>query len=684
MSDEAETLDLSPSKDVYQAVKSDVTPLSAIKELIDNALDNWERISAKTQPLRVDVEYLDDSEELVIRDDSGGVEPDDISILFALGASKKAAIPGAIGSYGIGAKKAIVNLGDEALIKSRHHDADEGVGFRVDEAWLNDESNWTVDKEFFEDIDPGVTEIRISELNIEAWDDLVDPLRSELSHTYQLFLGQQAWHEDDRGELTITVDSEELTPPEPINWSFTPFDGLFPRRYENIELSTDLSEDNFPEPVYLSLTVGLLQKGDERSSGTDVYCQNRQVLRSAEDERAGYGELGIPTGQHKRLRVILEFETEGDAERLPWDTQKNDINPYNPLAQKAYDWVRRAVEPYFSADHESVPQTFLRPYDQDSEFAANHGEVKTFDYHGRKRVTDKADESFPEISELSDAIQKHVILRIYCTSHIKAWQVPAYELELQRQFYYRYEVDSEPDIDLVELPPTTLDDYVRTDGSFELSRAIGDYVIDSGIGVITDPDPGLADFELPDSITDRIKAQAKDEVICGTLKNWQLPSYLFEYTKYVSESTRPTVSSSAVNPYESPAQESPRTSTEAPSSTTLATDTTSSDVQPSTTKTGPLPNDSSTKRDGQATSTNTESNGPTNVVATTTSGSKTATDPAVRESEEVDKRVETGDEREVRFTVSESVLQTLRDELGLASDTPEDEVIRALIAHYLE
>jgi len=35
--------DLKPSKEAYRAVKSDVTPVSAFKELIDNALDNWMR-----------------------------------------------------------------------------------------------------------------------------------------------------------------------------------------------------------------------------------------------------------------------------------------------------------------------------------------------------------------------------------------------------------------------------------------------------------------------------------------------------------------------------------------------------------------------------------------------------------------------------------------------------------------
>jgi|GEM_PF-4573486 len=671
---EKETLDLSPSKEVYQAVKSDVTPISAIKELIDNALDNWERVSSKTEPLHIDVEYRDDPGELVIRDDSGGVEPDEIGMLFALGASKKGAIPGAIGAYGIGAKKAIVNLGREALIKSRHINADHAVGFRVNEEWLNDESNWSVDRESFDDLDPGVTEIRISRLNIEDWVQLEERVKFELSNTYQLFLGDQGWWITDRAELSIAVDGENLTPPDPINWSFTPFDGLHPRRYENIDLTTDLSDENFPDTVYLNLTVGLLQTGDEASSGTDVFCQHRQVLRSAEDERAGYGELGIPTGQHKRLRVILEFETEGDAERLPWDTQKNDINPYNPLAQKAYDWVSRAVRPYFNADHEDVPQTFLRPYGKDSDFAANHGEIETYDYNGRKRVTDKADGKYPDISELLSVIRSHVFLRIYCTEHLKQWQVPAYDLELQRQFYHEYGADSQLDIDLVEQPETAIEDYLRDDGTIDLAEAVNDHVIKDGIGMIDDPDPGLSEFDDNEDIPARVQSQAEQHVFCPTLKNWQLPSYLYQYSTHVTpESTRPRMSETVQNPYEPqlevqsvPEEGTGSSESNRPSDISTSGSSASSSGAVGQTSTGT----SQTKSDLS------EVVEPEGQSESSTELDAFQDEPDASESQE--------SRRIIQISLTESQWESLCNSLDLPTNSSEETVIEALISERLE
>jgi len=83
-----DTYDLKPSKEAYRAIKSDVTPVSAFKELIDNALDNWARVSQQTDDIWIRIEHQkedEEQEEIVIRDNSGGVPEDDVGMLFALG-----------------------------------------------------------------------------------------------------------------------------------------------------------------------------------------------------------------------------------------------------------------------------------------------------------------------------------------------------------------------------------------------------------------------------------------------------------------------------------------------------------------------------------------------------------------------------------------------------------------------
>lgn len=81
-------VDLSPSKETYQAVKADVNPRSAIKELVDNAIDNRTRNEAQEDSLRVKITHLtpeespNDTEELVIWDNSGGLKEKNLKLFF--------------------------------------------------------------------------------------------------------------------------------------------------------------------------------------------------------------------------------------------------------------------------------------------------------------------------------------------------------------------------------------------------------------------------------------------------------------------------------------------------------------------------------------------------------------------------------------------------------------------------
>ncbi|AEH37525.1 ATP-binding protein [Halopiger xanaduensis] len=461
----SDTYDLKPSKEAYQAVKSDVTPVSAFKELVDNALDNWRRVLDGLDPVTIEIEYHDGGpdgeDEVVIRDDSGGVEEDDLQILFALGQSKKEDIAGSIGAYGIGAKKAILNLGNKATIRSRHMYADTGFGFTIDEEWLQDDEDWTVEKEEYEDIEAGVTEIRISDLNT-PWNKYRENLVEDLSKTYQYFLDPDRMEDfepvsiiireyDTDGEATDTI---EVEPPEPVDWSFTPMDGLFVRRYEGI----DLQSKEFEAEVTLNVTVGLMREASAEDSGADIFCQNRLVLSGVTDERAGFGmgsnssKLGKFSGQHRRLRVIIEFETEGDARILPWDAQKSDIDPYTRVSRAARDWIGRIVRPYYLAAgaYDHVPTTLTRPYDRDCEHSVTKHLDDPYDYEGRKRVMHKPDTDFSDAKEITERVDVTTALRIYSPDPLPDEFEPAYREEFLRTLRDEYDID----VDREESIPT--------------------------------------------------------------------------------------------------------------------------------------------------------------------------------------------------------------------------------------
>lgn len=463
------TYDLKPSKEAYQAVKSDVTPVSAYKELIDNALDNWRRVLDGLDPVTIEIEYHEggpeEEDEIVIRDDSGGVEEDDLQILFALGQSKKSEIGGSIGAYGVGAKKAIVNLGNKATIKSRHLYAETGFGFSIDEEWLHDDSDWTVDKVEYEDIEKGVTEIRISDLNT-PWNKYRENLIEDLSQTYQFFLQEDRM--DDMENVSIVVrefdkddeleDVAEVEPPEPVDWSFTPMDDLFVRRYEGI----DLESKEFEATVELNVTVGLMREASAEDAGADIFCQNRQVLSGVQDERAGFGttsgsnRLGKFSGQHRRLRVIIEFKTEGDATVLPWDAQKSDIDPYNRVSRAAFDWIRRIVKPYYIAAgaYDEIPTTLTRPYSRDNEYSVTEHLDSPYDYSGRKRVTHKPDTDFSDAHKITQRADATAPLRIYSPDSLPDEFEPAYREEFLRLVREDFDIElgEEEELPTDEIP----------------------------------------------------------------------------------------------------------------------------------------------------------------------------------------------------------------------------------------
>ena len=443
--DPGEKINLAPGKEVYKSAAVDVSYVEAVKELVDNAIDNWARVSRRADDVVIDVGA--EGGRTVVRDDTGGLPPERIHVLFALGQTLQEEVPGSIGAYGIGAKKAIVRLGDEATIKSRTDDESPGVGFTVDSDWLGSE-NWEVELEEYPDLDPRVTVVEVHSED-EIWNEVqdnsdeesrIEVLRRELGETYAKFIrGTQQG-----GSVTIRLNGDEVEPMDEVDWSYSPFDGMYPRRYENIELD----HSSLNEPVQMDVTVGLRKGQDSTLGGTDFYCQDRLVIKSDQGEAGGYGstsenKIGKFTDHKSRLRVIVELNTLGDSSDLPWDGQKASIDPYHPVTRMVHDWLRRLVKAYFTLDAGKVYQPYVGLYGEESEYAANGGEIAVLDYAGRERVGSapkhKPDTSRPQVKEVERLVHKHAKLSIKNPDALEPWQIPAYRARLDGKVDIPYE-----------------------------------------------------------------------------------------------------------------------------------------------------------------------------------------------------------------------------------------------------
>ncbi|QFU84288.1 ATP-binding protein [Natronorubrum aibiense] len=470
---------LLPTKDTLKALKSDVTLESACLELCDNSIDAWKRNKNQSGSahLEISTEEKDKRTELLIRDDTGGVRRKDSSMLFGLGQTAKGDSRGLIGTFGVGAKKSLVNLGIPFQIRSCHEDEDVGWTYRITEEWFEDDTDWSVNIHPDRDISPGTTEIRIEDLNYNWTKENTENLCSALGQAYNCFLSDDFQSiKDTNYNLKITVNGTPVTAEGLPEWSYTPFDGLAPRRYENIEI--DHPESN--KPVSVSITVGLLRKKTADNVGTDIYCQQRKIASGLRNEVGGFGNgpegIGKFMARHERLKVIVEIETEADGRLLPWDTQKSTIDRYNPImrgtetTRGVYNWLRRTVEPYYLLDADKVPRAFVEPYNSTHDQAVNNGSPIIHDYRGRERVgtNHRPDTDLSEIKSIHDAAIAHAALRIRCDAAFKSSKLPAYTLQL--------ETECERDIDtLTEVttvpPDSVVEEPFQTVGQIkELAR----------------------------------------------------------------------------------------------------------------------------------------------------------------------------------------------------------------------
>lgn len=434
----ADTIELTPSKETYRAIEADVDITVAFQELIDNAIDNAIRQNHDSVCVDIERKKFDDEWTLVVRDDSGGIQKDELSMLFALGESRKEDIKGSIGAFGIGAKKALMRLGDTFTIVSRHEDSTGPAwGYTIDDEWIESDDDWAVQLAEYE-LTAGQTELRISDLNLE-WGRQIGDVERRLQDTYRLYLEEETSRDIDI-DLNLSVGGDELEAPDSVEFSYLPWDGLFPRRYEGIRLNPSGTSG----PIEMRITVGLMIEGDADEAGTDIFCQNRLVTKANRDEEGGFDVSGgLPTFReetHKRLKIQVEFLAESDAADLPWNAHKSEIHVDHAVMRAAVEWIRKTSDRYMQAAYGEVPAAFFEPYTADSPHAANDGRVGgPYEYHRNfarlmqgkiqeVQIQEKPEQGRPQISRMKETVDAHAALGITCENAdwFEQWMLPTY------------------------------------------------------------------------------------------------------------------------------------------------------------------------------------------------------------------------------------------------------------------
>ncbi|WP_457937132.1 ATP-binding protein [Mesorhizobium sp. 10J20-29] len=308
-----EPIDGTPEKHIFRGMIADYDLQTGLCELLDNALDFWVA-SGKASKLTVEVELDVARQILTVKDNAGGVKESDLRLLIAPGASRETSAENLIGIFGVGGKRAGVALGELVEIRTRHK-SEASHKIRIDDEWLQTES-WDIDYAECAAVGAGSTIVEVSKLRQQFSKVDVDRIRTSLGETYGRFIGENC---------EILLDGVPVAGKSFEIWSYPP--DYLPRT-----LSFTILPDGKRELV-VTMDAGLIGDRDPEAEnyGVYIYCNNRLIVKEMRERDVGYfvtGEAGVPHPDASLCRVIVRLE--GNAELMPWNSSKSDVNIAHP------------------------------------------------------------------------------------------------------------------------------------------------------------------------------------------------------------------------------------------------------------------------------------------------------------------------------------------------------------------
>ena len=458
MESTGQTIPTSPEKDIFDTLVADISYEDAICELIDNAIDSAHRLE-NTDSVRIDVTYSSSPEEgydtkLSVKDNGGGIQRENLAILTKLSSSQSSDLDASIGTYGVGAKRACAKLGSDALILSRHQSSSVAFGFKIPSEWY-EEDDWRDFTEIQDDsLSAGSTEVTIYDVSY-GFD--AESLSKHISRTYAKYLRGEASELD----VSIYVNGEEVEPPSGVNWSYTPFD-FHPRQYPDIPIMPE--ERDMDEPVYLTITVGILRGSDgENEPGTDIYCQGRKVVHADQGRKGGHVRQYLRewSNDKGRFKIVLEFDTEGDNKHLPWTSTKADIDVSSLVYMEGMDWARKVADAHRKIGYD-IPDPFIKPYSSEHEDASDIEVFGSYSEYSpdrdRIRRGDKIDYDAARglVINIKNKADRHAKFHIDCPSSVNNEHYQGYRGRIIKTFTSTYDGVTEDDLEKIENEPQQL------------------------------------------------------------------------------------------------------------------------------------------------------------------------------------------------------------------------------------
>lgn len=353
-----DTVKLIPAKRFFvEMLTRDIELADAILDLIDNCLDGaMRKLNGDNSGLKpyagFEVNISFDQEHFRIADNCGGI-PRQVALdsAFRMGrhdSERDKDLP-TVGVYGIGMKRAIFKMGEDATVLCN---TDHG-SYRVEisKDWMQDDNLWEIPlHDLGENSEPFGTEIEIRQLRegikIQFGNqDFVDNLHHVVSTHFSYIISKG---------LIINMNGARIEPNISITRYARDFsnkiDSIAPYIYKN---NIDGVEVEVAIGFYRSLATEE-EEADEQegksvstSAGITIICNDRVVLHNDKTHITGWGEAGVPRYHTQFIGIsgVVIFQSNTPA-KLPLKTTKRGVDSSTQIYAIVKDKVREGIKTF--------------------------------------------------------------------------------------------------------------------------------------------------------------------------------------------------------------------------------------------------------------------------------------------------------------------------------------------------
>lgn len=351
-----EPVDASPVKSFFVSMLTrDIKLEDAILDLLDNCVDGILRSKRGAdgkkpyQGFGADIEFKRDS--FAISDNCGGIPWSLHDYAFRMGRAndRTADVPGTVGVYGIGMKRAIFKLGKHCLISTQNKRS--GYEVEIKPEWIEAEGDWKIPvraakKTMKED---GTT-IVVGDLypGIAArFDNEAKAFYAELESTvatHYAFIIDKGFEVKINGHAVKPRPTKLIFAKKPHGKApgIKPY--IFRTETDGVKVFLAVG---FTRPIPSEEEIASEQQETRYSSldaGWTILCNERAVLYCDRSMLTGWGEAGVPRYHTQFIAIsgIVEFKSD-DASKLPTTTTKRGIDASSALYLQIKNKMREGM-----------------------------------------------------------------------------------------------------------------------------------------------------------------------------------------------------------------------------------------------------------------------------------------------------------------------------------------------------